>query len=570
MERIKNYIKNNSWVDIILITLILLIFSFFFAKHIYSAFIDKGREFLLSEQILNGKIPFKDITMIYFPFAYYINALIFKILGVSIDSLVISQTFFAGIFIVCYYFLSREFLERNTSFLLTFLVITASVFSQCDIFNYIMPYSYASAYGYMSFVICTYVLIKLFKTDNIKFAYLASFLTGFAVSCKLEFFIALLLLFIALCLYKKINFVQFIKIFLCLCFFPLLEIAILYFQGITLSDISQGLKFAKAFATSKSMIIFLGMIGMYPLNILSKIKYMIVSFPHFINLLLLSFGGLLVYKKYNKWYILLLIFTFIAITYMYNDAVFYFWNTFPILLSVIFLIYYKDKFASDKSLVILFAATLLMCQKTFFFTNLFTYGIYSFPLLILLICVVMDKFAPEQIMELKSKHIMNFSILVLISFFLFHLGTQIAETKYPIISTKGTFYTNKVNYQAFSKINEFINTTVPEDSSLIVLPEGNMINFISGRNTNLKCFMMDRLYYDAYGGAEATEILKKSNNDYIIIIKGFNLNDFYDKYLYEGKKSLIYNYISKNYTLLKSFTFKYYSHNSTVRIYKRK
>ena len=107
-EKIKNYIKEHTWIDFALITIIIIVFALLFAKHMQYPLIDKGREFFLSEQILKGKIPFKDITMIYFPFAYYINALIFKFLGVSIDSLVISQAFFCIGFAGCFYLLAKE------------------------------------------------------------------------------------------------------------------------------------------------------------------------------------------------------------------------------------------------------------------------------------------------------------------------------------------------------------------------------------------------------------------------------------------------------------------------------
>ena len=75
---IKEFIKKYKYTDVILIILIMFIFSFLFSNHFSSILPDYGRELLLPKEILNGAIPYKNINLIFFPLAYYINATIYK------------------------------------------------------------------------------------------------------------------------------------------------------------------------------------------------------------------------------------------------------------------------------------------------------------------------------------------------------------------------------------------------------------------------------------------------------------------------------------------------------------
>ena len=64
----------------------------------------------------------------------------------------------------------------------------------------------------ISLIAGAFCFVKLFKTNNIKYVYLAALATGFSISCKMEFYTCLIFLVIGLILYKRLKFVQYCKI----------------------------------------------------------------------------------------------------------------------------------------------------------------------------------------------------------------------------------------------------------------------------------------------------------------------------------------------------------------------
>ena len=139
MEKIKEICKSPVFIDLLIISILMVLCSILFSQHQMALFSDKGREFLLPEAIVNGAVPYKDITLIYFPLSYYINALLYKIFGVHFNTLIIFHSILSLLFVSVYYFISREFLSRKTSLIISLLVMFCCIFASNDLFNYITP-----------------------------------------------------------------------------------------------------------------------------------------------------------------------------------------------------------------------------------------------------------------------------------------------------------------------------------------------------------------------------------------------------------------------------------------------
>lgn len=553
MNKLISYIKKYSIIDIVLITIVIIFGSILLGNHSIDPFTDIGRELLFPEQILQGKVPYKDITLLYFPFAYYINAFVYKILGVSINSLIIWQTILCIIFMIMFYLLSRNFLNRKISFLLSLLVVSSCIFNEFTLFSYIFPYSYATVYGIFGFFACAFCFVKLFKTDNINYVYLATLATGFSISCKMEFFSCLIFLTIGLFLYKRLNLIQYFKIFLITCIFPATEILILFLQGVTWQNIHDAFTFIKVFSTTDIMRDFLTYQGLYFSNYIDAIYHT----KELLSIIIVCYIALFIYKKYRSVFVLPLVLYILFLIYFGFEkdpfVIFSLWTMLPMIILLLTVIFVKPIFKENKTLFLFLIFSLLISQRVFFHLKLFLYGSYYFPFLILSLCILIYKFCPKEIFEVKTEKLLIFVLILLIIFHINILELLWKNTSYPLItnSHKGSIYTEKTVAKILNQTFEFIEKNIDKNSSILVLYEGNIINYFSDRKVDLHCFMMDRLYHDAYGEEKAKDMIKKTNSDYIIITKwDVHENAFDPEFLYYKNSTASAKYIYANYDII--------------------
>ncbi len=92
----------------------------------------------------------------------------------------------------------------------------------------------------------------------------------------------------------------------------------------------------------------------------------------------------------------------------------------------------------------------------------------------------------------------------------------------------------------------YINSVIDKNDTVLFLPEGNLINFITGAKVDLHCYMIDRLYFEAYGENKSIEKIKKSNPDYIMLVN-FSIYNFHQPYMYEKDTNKLVAYIYANY-----------------------
>lgn len=567
MNRFKNYIIENNWVDVIFLCIVVILCSLMFSKHWIIIFSDRGREFLLPYEILNGKVPYKDITLIYFPFAYYINAMIYKLFGVSFNSLIFSQTILCSIAMVIYYKITSFFLKRGTSLLLSLLIIVSCIFSSNDLFSYIVPYSWARVYGIFGVWLCIYAFINLFQKEKIKYAYFAAICTGFAMSCKLEFFYMLFLFIFVLFLYKKQSYKTYVKLFLSLSFFPMIEIGILFMQGVSIQEVVDAMSFGFKFAKTPVMIDFLTDAGFYPYKFFTTFKNFIeTNLPLIFSILIFCYLGLYGRIKYKT--NLLVPFVILSCLYFYynENMLQCMWDLLAPIVFLFFCINFKNLIKYDKILFILVISSLLLSTREIYSIRLFFYGTYSLPLLLLCLITFIKKYVPQNLGIVKLEHFINLILVVLTILYSNHFFIIKEKYSIPIKTNKGIIYTNKLKNQALSELLYYIDNKIDKNSTILVLPEGNIINFITDRKVDLKCFMMDRLYYDAYGKNDAVEKIKNTKSDYIILVKGFNLSDFNRIYLYTQNSNKLVDYIEDNYKKIKNIR----NYSGSIEILKRK
>ena len=237
----------------------------------------------------------------------------------------------------------------------------------------------------------------------------------------------------------------------------------------------------------------------------------------------------------------------------------------PYLVAILFLITFKDNLTNDKTVFFIILASILAGHREFFRLTLDHYGTYSFPMYFLSLLIIIKKYIPPQILDVNVNRFINFFLIILISMHFYNLCLLKEDAVYPLKSNKGTLYTKYTYGILLNDTISYINEHVDKDDTILTLPEGTLINFLTDRKVDMNCFMMDRLYHDAYGEAKAKDVIEKTNSDYIILFKGFDLNNFHLPYIYDVETSLSGLYIAEHYDIVEKFRMD----NSSVTILKR-
>jgi hypothetical protein len=143
--------------------------------------VDSGREMYVPAAISAGKRLYFDLWYPYGPFLPYWHAALFRLFGIHLGVLIGAGISMAGIITLLLYSVSRMFLPVWFSFAAVFAFLMQAF--EVDFFNYILPYSYAAAYGSMFSVLLLWLLLRERITA-------AGFLAGLIMLTKLEFGVA--------------------------------------------------------------------------------------------------------------------------------------------------------------------------------------------------------------------------------------------------------------------------------------------------------------------------------------------------------------------------------------------
>ena len=483
--------KNNIF-NLIIIFIITLIGFFIFSHNIYFPLSDIGRELYITEQISKGSVLYKDILIEFTPLGYLINGLILKIFGSSINTFLIIGLALSIICLYGCYYITKFFTDKTIS-----LFITATIIPVCIFFpyisNWITPYSYSILYALASFLWALYFLLISVKTENKNYFILSCILLGFSIISKYEFFCFIFVLLFA-AIYKKFK----LKYLLWILLFPVISMIILFVQGCSINDIYNTIKYITALSKSHSLINFYHYSGIF-FNI-SKMQ-----------------------KNIN-------------IFFNYNFVTFFFPMYFIILIIFISNIKYIKK---NILLLILFLSAICSSIKTIGGISLEIYGTYFLPLL--LICLI--SFLYKHINKIL---IIIFCIVIFISYSIYELTLYgIKEYKAPKNQTVRLF---EEFYNPISETVEYINKNTNPDDTVLVIPEGTIINYFTNRKSHNSLFNLVPSNSEALTDSKIIELLENNPPNYIIIS---NL-----RYICYKKGSFIktwgkniYEYIKQHYIL---------------------
>jgi len=112
--------------------------------------IDFGRELYVPWQLLEGKVLYRDLAYLNGPFSPYLNALWFKIFGVSLTTIIFCNFIIIVFITIIIYFFVRQFSDRFTATLASIVFLCTFAFGQLAFvgnYNYVCPYSHEMTHG---------------------------------------------------------------------------------------------------------------------------------------------------------------------------------------------------------------------------------------------------------------------------------------------------------------------------------------------------------------------------------------------------------------------------------------
>jgi hypothetical protein len=147
--------------------------------------IDSGREMYVPAALAEGKMLYRDVWYLYGPAGPYINSFLFRVFGTHLNVLYWAGSLSAlGCAAILY-----SVALRFSSWIVGWTVAAIVLFEafESGIFNYPLPYSFASVYG--SLAACLFLWCALNASDSVGLGWMFAAATAAAVAllCKVEF-----------------------------------------------------------------------------------------------------------------------------------------------------------------------------------------------------------------------------------------------------------------------------------------------------------------------------------------------------------------------------------------------
>lgn len=549
-------------LNIIILSFLFLILSFVTFLKQGVPIVDFGREVYIPSQMVQGEVLFKDIFNIFGPLSYQINALAFKLFGTNISVLNILGLINSYIILIFTYFLSRKFLNDKISFAISLFILTGGIF-KIGLFNYNLPYSYATLYALSSVLISVYFFISFFENRNQKLLYLSTFFLGCSIAFKYDylFFAFFVLIYLIL---KKVDYKIILKSILSF-FIPIIvSFSILFIQGVTLKDLVTHIILISKMVKSPSLIyLYDKFTGMYPSVI--RLRNIFIYFFVILATICINYlpflSSFFINKKLSNYKLLSFVLKsgnfiiFFTISYLFIEIFLLWFNIFrplPLLILILMIIRFKT-IIKDSSLLILFVVTLISTIKSFYAANTVLYAAFGIPFLSISLCCIVLNFLPFQ-PKINKKHMENaLAVLFIMLFlnFIIHdsislINTQRGKILSYKLSEKVELLQNKNDADNINKeVKKIINLT-KKDDIVIIMPEGHILNYLSNRRSDNFYHTYMPPYIEFFG---ENNIINHLNNHKpeLIVLHGMNLYAYGHTHICKSYAKDLCAWVYKNY-----------------------
>ncbi len=594
VEKVK---KNYLPITLLVLYLAFIVLSWGRWGHVMS---DSFREAVIPQALLEGKILYRDILNLYPPLAYQFNALLFKIFGSDISVLYLAGIFCGALNLSLLYKLIKHYSSDLTAFVTTLTVMLLFTFRICinNSASWFFPYSYSFLYAFTACfsALVLYLLYMNYSSDatekSEKILYLISLLIGISIACKWDFCLFVIIPIIEVI--KNKSFKQFV-----ICAGFVLVPSLLTFGGYlltggTIGDLKNEVDFLIKFSQAPSVIAF-NLITM-PQSITPKVlkdlfASLFLFIKHFAVIGIISFLVCRFIEQHSKKRFLNVSVSIITLILLYVCFLKPFsveqFNKLGIQENIVFIPYFLAIWAvgtliakrfswakllySEKFCITLILLGFLMAGRQFAEVKISYIGNFTvIPFWTAFVYFCLEIFpmyfknlqVPLYIKTVITSLLLFSSLLSLVYFSYF-----LPNMKYKINSDKGSFYTGIALSRTLNDALTYIENNIPKNNTLLVMEEGLILNWFSGRKTNLKYYALIPHMIDTIGEQKIINDLSANMPDYIMITS--------NKYPYVGYFGVDYanniiQFVFENYNLEKSIVHSELKKSLEITVFKKK
>jgi hypothetical protein len=543
--------------------------------------VDTFRDFWVPLQILKGKILYKEVFYEYGFFPPYFFAFLYAIFGVHIMTLVSCGIGIALIFIFILYKLARFFLDEFISciVIITFLFVFAFGYNiSSDIFNFILPYSFASIFCLIFISSALYYFIKFIFCEKEKYLLLWSVFLSFAFLSRIELTLLIWVVFVSvfgLSILKN-KYKQKLRWIICL-FTPMIVCFLGYFSFLYNMQAFAGFKecIVDQIFFHKNSSFTQGVMGLG--NLLTNILFITHSFVIEVGLVLLigivstQISSFFQHKEKSRFMLIvsiLFLFSLFIFSIKYIKANIQF-RCIPLILIIGITFFLINIFRSCEikkniSLLTIFLISLSMIIRIFFAVAPNSYGFFLITLALVCYYFFFFEIIPKLFIFLFPSYSISFSkplfSLLLACLFLslalshWHITRYYYKLKtFQLKTDRGNiFFRNDQKTLRYSEIIGYLRENTSNDNTLVVLPEGIGINFFSHRENPTGFCNFTPPVFEFIGEGKIIDRFEKTNIDYIIILNRITIEYGFPYFgVHYGEK--IDLWIKKHYSLKKLF-----------------
>lgn len=545
------------------LVIISILYAFVFVltyAHCGDILIDCGREAYIPYAISKGQALFKDIFCIYGPFPYLFNAFFLKVIATNLATFYVIGAVFGFIYVLGVYLCSREFLSKKISTILCALLIFSVIFDS-TIFNFIFPYSYAIVFSATFSIWILYFLIKYIQDKKSNYLHYMAILWGAIYVSKVDFIPIIFAIVPIILVFEKNKRQEIIKFLLYALIIPSLTYLILFTQGVTIADILKNTRYLSQMVNTDSFRYFYSHLSVMTFNFANfvvNIKSLISTLFICLIFFCVSLFALRRRNKFVKYGLLILMFVFcLAILIMQETKPQMIFVALPYISTVAFLfILYKyiklKDFKNSETVCYLaiFAFAILTSIKNFHALLLGFYGSYSLAIPLICTTILIKELLKNNAIYNTKRHYewTLFSFLTILTLiFIQQLTINVINENATIITKFGKIKTNLSLAQPFKETLSFLNTHSTNSKSILVMPEGIMLNFLSGKKHDFYQTSFIPLDFDTFKDENIISEISDKKPD-LIIFTSRNTAEYGKTMICKNYGTQTCSYVISNYT----------------------